>query len=466
MLERLSNWFAVEPAISLLMTVVAVVLFGATFNKKSGELDKFWPWVRCGIEALVRAGLFLGLLWSFRAILNNNNTTFNATHGSLSEANMQSAQSIWGRPHIQRELSVNHYIDTVVQEELPREDPTQPPIYKNVTVRRHIPQNSIVSFVGDVKMELSERKKGYALYSGYIIRAQFTYEVLNDSNLETEAEFTFPMSPGQRVFEDFQITLDGQDISSKLQFAPDQITWTSVMAPRQHHTITVVYTSRGMETFYYQIPAQRNIRDFVLTLTIDRLPLTQLNYPEGILTPTRIASTSDGRGSVLVWQLDRAITTAGMGVALPQPEQPGAQVLRVLWNSPYALTLLVTMLALTLLILGVPMRFLDLALLAAVYCAQFLLMAAVSDYWFGFWGSLVLGTVLTGFLTYLLFREQSSKLLRNLIYALVGFFALVYPLAGLLTEVTHRHTFDNLVQVTLILYLFGISLYARRSQAK
>jgi len=309
-------------------------------------------------------------------------------------------------------------------------------------------------------------KKGYALYSGYIIRAQFTYEVLNDSNLETEAEFTFPMSPGQRVFEDFQITLDGQDISSKLQFAPDQITWTSVMAPRQHHTITVVYTSRGMETFYYQIPAQRNIRDFVLTLTIDRLPLTQLNYPEGILTPTRIASTSDGRGSVLVWQLDRAITTAGMGVALPQPEQPGAQVLRVLWNSPYALTLLVTMLALTLLILGVPMRFLDLALLAAVYCAQFLLMAAVSDYWFGFWGSLVLGTVLTGFLTYLLFREQSSKLLRNLIYALVGFFALVYPLAGLLTEVTHRHTFDNLVQVTLILYLFGISLYARRSQAK
>ena len=122
------------------------------------------------------------------------------------------------------------------------------------------------------------------------------------------------------------------------------------------------------------------------------------------------------------------------------------------------------MLALTLLILGAPLRFLDLALLAAVYSAQFLLMAAVSDYLFGFLGALVSGTVLTGVLTYLLFRGTHSKLLRRLIYLLVGFFALVYPLAGLLTEVTYRNTFDNLVQVILILYLFGISLYARRSQ--
>jgi hypothetical protein len=144
-----------------------------------------------------------------------------------------------------------------------------------------------------------------------------------------------------------------------------------------------------------------------------------------------------------------------------QPEQPGAKVLRVLQNSPYALTLLGTMLALTLLILNVPLRFIDLALLSAVYCVQFLIMAGVSDYAFGFWGSLVLGAGLTGFLTFLLFRRLPSRLLRVLIYSLVAFFTLVYPLSGLLSETIQRNSFENIVQVGLILYIFGLALYAR-----
>ena len=163
----------------------------------------------------------------------------------------------------------------------------------------------------------------------------------------------------------------------------------------------------------------------------------------------------------MTWKLDRAITVAGMGVALLQPEQPGARVLRVLLSSPYALTLLIAMLALTLLIRGEAVSFLDLALLSGAYCVQFLIMAAVSDFFFGFWGSLVFGALLTGVLTFLLFRRHSSKSLRVLIYLLAAFFTLVYPLSGLLTQVTQRNSFDSLVQVGLIVYLFGLSLYSQ-----
>ncbi|MEA3397473.1 MAG: hypothetical protein U9R05_08430, partial [Chloroflexota bacterium] len=215
------------------------------------------------------------------------------------------------------------------------------------------------------------------------------------------------------------------------------------------------------ETFYYQAPNQRNIQNFVLTLTVDRLPVDLLNYPEGCLTPTEIQPTADGKGSILTWQLDRAITVAGMGVALPQPEQPGAKVLRVLRNSPYALTLLGTMLVLTLLILGQPIHFLDLALLSGAYSVQFLIMAAISDLFLGFWGSLILGAALTGTLTYLLFRRLPSRLHRTLIYTLAGFFTIVYPLSGLLTQAAQRNSFDSLVQVGMIIYLFGLSLYTQ-----
>jgi len=464
MLNRFVTWMSVEPAVGLMMTIAAIVIFGASFIGSTE--NAFWPWVRRVIEAAAKALLFLGLLWAFRAILNDNYATFNSTHGSVSEANLQSARSIWGRPHVQRELGVNHWIETVEQEEIPRQDPSEPPLYRNIEVRRHVPQNSILSFTGQVDLTLSEREKGYAYYSGFEADCRFEYEVINDSDMETEAEFNFPLAPQQTMYENFQISVDGQDISSWLRVADDNVWWKEMMGPQERRKIIVTYTSRGMDYFYYQVPYKREIKDFTLTLTVDRLPVSMLNYPEGCLTPKEIGPTSDGQGSVLVWTLDRAITTAGMGIALPSPEQPGADVTRVLWRSPYALTLLISTLGLTLLILREPVRFLDLALLASTYCVQFLVMAAVSDFFLGFWGSLILGAILTGVMAFLLLRTHPSRLLRILVLILVGFFAVLYPLSGLLSDVAQRHSFDGGVQAGLIIYLFGLSLYTRLSKRK
>ncbi len=90
-----------------------------------------------------------------------------------------------------------------------------------------------------------------------------------------------------------------------------------------------------------------------------------------------------------------------------------------------------------------------------------LCMVVTGTFFFGFWGSLVFGALLTGLLTFLLFRRHSSRLLRVLMYLLVGFFTLGYPLSGLFTQVTQRNSFDGLVQVGLIVYLFGLSLYSQ-----
>jgi hypothetical protein len=466
MIDRIINWFTLEPAVSMLMVTTAIVLFGSAFLAYKETSGDFWPWMRRIIEASVAALLFLGLMWAFRAILNDNVNTFYATHGSVSDISLNSAWSIWGRPHTQVELTVDHTHEVEVQEELPREDPTQPPLYRNVTQIQEVPQNSITGFVGDVQMTLSEREKGYAFYSGYIVDVTLKYDILNDSNIETDAAFTFPLSPGQTLFEDFVVNMDGEDLSPDLRFAPDTISWNTRMKPHQHSQVVITYASRGMDYFYYQIPVQREIKNFSLKLTVDRLPVSLLNYPDGVITPTDIASTEDGQGSILTWNLDRAITTAGMGVALYQPEQPGAQVLRVLVLSPYALTLLGAMLALTLLIWGLQVRFLDLALLSAVYTMQFLLMAALSDYFFGFWGSLLVGAGLTMFLSFLLFRKLPSRSLRVVIYILVAFFTIIYPLSGLLPELSQQNAFNMLLQSGLILYITLLSLYAGRHKTE
>ncbi|MBK9926511.1 MAG: hypothetical protein IPP66_14645 [Anaerolineales bacterium] len=461
--NHLTNWVNVEPMVGLLMLITAIVLFGSAFRDYKEDNISFWPWLRRFLEictrALIGAIMFVGLMWAFRIILNDNVASFYSTHGSLSDVSRSSAFTIWGRPHRQVELTVNHSIEVEEQQEQPRENPDDPPVYKTVLVRKDVPQNSIIGFAGDVDMKLSEREKGYALYSGYTLGVKLVYQVVNDSNVLTDADFTFPLSNGQTLFEDFIISMDDVDMSSKLRVANDLVSWRTQMKPGQKSEIIITYSSRGMDYFYYQIPVQREIKDFILTLTVDRLPISLVNYPDGVITPTEIKPTADRRGSILTWKLDRAITVAGMGVSLMPPEQPGAQVLRVLVVSPYALTLLGAMLALTMLIWGTTVRFLDLSLLSAVYSMQFLLMAAISDYFLGFWESLVVGALLTLFLSYLLFRKLPTREMRLSVYGLILFFTTIYPLSGLLTDVSQQNAFHAFVQVGMISYIAGLSLY-------
>lgn len=469
-IDKLINWVNVEPTVGLLMLITAFVLFASGFRSYNESHEGFWPWLKQLLESTVKAALmallFVGLMWAFRVILNDNVATFYSTHGSLSDISRSSAQTIWGRPHQQVELTVNHTHEVQVQEELPQKDPSDPPKYKTVTVRQSVPQNSIVGFVGDVKMTLSEREKGYAFYSGYVIDVALNYDLVNDSNILTDAEYKFPLSSGQSLFENFIIKMDDVDMSPKLRIGGDVVSWTIKMLPHQKSKIKITYSSRGMDYFYYQIPVQREIKAFVLTLTVDRLPVSLLNYPDGVITPSEVKPTPDGRGSILTWKLDHAITVAGMGVALLPPEQPGAQVLRVLVISPYALTLLGAMLALTMLLWGQKIRFLDLALLSGVYSIQFLIMAALSDYFFGFWGSMIVGALLTLFLSFLLFRSLPSRALRISIYGLVVFFTVFYPLSGLLTELAQQNAFNTMVEVGLILYIVGLSLFVNKRETQ
>ena len=74
---------------------------------------------------------------------------------------------------------------------------------------------------------------------------------------------------------------------------------------------------------------------------------------------------------------------------------------------------------------------------------------------------LILGVILTSALAFLLYRRHRSRLLRILVSALVLFFALLYPLSSLISDLTQRNSVNALVQVGLIIYLFGLSLYSR-----
>jgi len=118
-------------------------------------------------------------------------------------------------------------------------------------------------------------------------------------------------------------------------------------------------------------------------------------------------------------------------------------------------------LALTLLILGYPVNLLEMALLVGVYSVEYLVMAGISDFFFGFWGSLIIGAGLTLILAFLLFRNLPSRLLKILLFGLIAFFTVLYPLSGLLDQIASLNSFNAMLQAGMIVFLFGLSLYSR-----
>jgi multisubunit Na+/H+ antiporter MnhB subunit len=96
LIDRFFGWMTVQPTLGLLMVVVALGLFAVALNRNTDKSNSLWPWIRRLIESSISAVLFLGLLWTFRNVLTNTSSTFNSTHGSLSDVNLRSAQSIWG----------------------------------------------------------------------------------------------------------------------------------------------------------------------------------------------------------------------------------------------------------------------------------------------------------------------------------------------------------------------------------
>jgi hypothetical protein len=453
--DRISSWISLEPIAMFLMITTVVILFIRTF-RKNGKPENgrpgFWDWARRILESLAVAFLFLGILWAFRAVLDDTTSAFQQDHGRVSETNYNSVERIWGGPLVQRELAVRHYIEATRKEEIPREDVTKPPLYREVTETVEVEQNSIQSFKGTVDLKLNMRKKGSAYYSGYESEVSFIYKIKNDSKVTTDAVFTFPLSESQVMYDRFRIFEGPRDMGDLLRFREGEIQWSRKMTPGEETTLSISYFSRGMDVFYYQIPEPREIRNFSLTLTVDRLAVTDVNYPGGCIPPTEpIVATSDGRGSVLAWKFDRAVTSAGMGLALPSPEQPGVLVTKALVRSPYALIFLVTAVCLTLLAQGMGARLVEIALIAAMYSLPYILMASISDFFLGFWGTIILGTVLALALSFLLFRKYPKPTQWRL-YGLVGFFSLVYPMIGLLDDA--QTALDGIVTILLIVYLF------------
>ena len=473
MITRIANWIGQEPFLSLLvlLTLIGWAIF--VFIQTKDNQVTFWLWLRRIIVVFATWMLFVGLLGIFNILLQRNLDTYQTLHGSfvapesLSAIGWRATRALWGGSIIQYDLIVKQFVEQEIQQELPVSDITSAPRYRTVTQRVEIPQDSVVGFHGVVEIEHTgqdQRDKGEPAYNSLMIYATYEYQVQNTAETETEAEFTFPLTPTHRLITDFNVLLNGESISPRLLFSPGGVSWVHKMSPGQSDQIIVKYTSQGTESYTYLIRENRSIRNFIFEVNVTNTRLFSLYiFPSGENIGYERSSISDGKGEHIYWKMDNIFVAPRLDIVmtqLPQPYAPSDTTLRMLQHSPNGLILLVTLLTLTFFLQNTPPRFSELLLLCAIYSAFFLTLAGLSSF-LSFNGALLCGALLTLPMAVLFSRHFSSRVLQFTTFTLFGIFILLYPRISLAENIVRQQQLEYSAQGAIIFYLFGFALFSR-----
>src|SRR5216117_613314 len=436
---RASDLADVEPLIALFLGAALLAVFHSAFLQSKPHTDPSGKssllWTLYGhfthlVRALMLVMLLVATISVLRIYLRQTVSNFQRSHGRVTQANYDAVRTIWGAEQEQGELKIEIYTDAEVTERIESEDLTKPAVLRKKIVRHPVTDNPFVAARHEIVLKQNPRKKGSAYYGGYETDCRFSWKLNNPAGSPQKCNLTFPLPASRAMYDELSATLNGTDVLPQMQLRDATLMLARDLQPNEALDFKIAFKSRGVSFWYFQVREPREIRDFLLTLTLPDLPKARLNYPGSCMTPTDIQPTNSARGCVLTFRLDHAISNQGMGVALPSLPQPGEMTNAVLGETERAWLLLFAMLTLTLTLAQVGHAAVLSILFGAATAFAYGLLGDFSDILFGFLGTavLVLIPLLLG-LAKLLTRVSSGAAIKALAFQflIVG---ILYPCAA------------------------------------
>lgn len=436
LLGRAGDLLGTEPILALFLGAALVAVFLSTsLNWRNGaspgaSASTGWTIYRQIsriVWALVLTACLGATIGVVRSYLSRTYWQHRQTHGRVSETNLDAVRTIWGAEQQQCELTARLWYEVEETERLKSEDPTRPEIVRTKRVQRSVNGNAYASARHAVTLKQNPRKKGSAMYPGYETDCRFTYRLKNPADRDVKTTLHFALPSWSAMYNDLAVSLNGQSVLDRLEMQENTLVVYHELKTNETCDFEVAFKSRGLSYWYFQITETREIRDFVLTLSLPDLARDNLNYPEGCMTPTSLEPTADGRGSVLTFALDRAISNKGMGVAMPRLEQPGETTGAVLAQSANGWLLLVAAVVLSLTLAGLRHPVLVSLIVAVATAFGYGLMAGLSDTVLGFWGTFALVWIpLYGLMNWLIVTAHPTSEGRWLTVQVIAY-GIVFP---------------------------------------
>lgn len=434
---RASDLAQSQPILALCLGAALLAVFVSFWRRQPARVDGHatlaWTLYHQAGRFLLAIAVVLLLvqaLGMLRTYLRKSVAHFQQTHGRVTAANYHAVQTIWGAQQAQRELTLKIHYEEEVTERTEFEDPTKPAIIRKKIARHNVVGNPFISAAHSITLTQNPRRKGSALYGGYDTVCRFTWKLRSPAERPTRGTLRFPLPADGAMYDDLAATLNGEDILPAMELSDAALVLSRDLAPREELDVAISFKSRGMTYWYFQVAEPRAIRDFTLTLNLPDLSTNRLNYPEGCMSPTTLRSTPDGRGSVLVYRLEHAISQKGMGIALPDLPQPGATTSAVLEQTERAWMLMAAAILLTLILSEVRRGLLFGVFFVTALALAYGLLGDFSDLLFGFWGTAAAVLVPLLLVIARLIDRSVGGRPGQVLAGLVLLFGIVYPAAA------------------------------------
>jgi hypothetical protein len=460
---RLPHFFLDEP-VGVLLSALVAFLIGGYYRKRLGKIG----WSRSVLFSAILSLTFFGLIFGGYAFMESNIVSFSTLHqsftsgGSISWSKWRNALKEWGGPITQHDLQVSHYFETSILATLPVTDPSRPLLYQTYTARQIVPQNSIVHFQGNVKL-ISGKKMDADKFNGFFIDAHYGYDVVNQSEMEVETEFLFPLARTDGFFENIHVQADGREVDG-LQVNNGNLFWVLHMEPNQKVTISISYTSKGTDGYQYVVSQAREIKNFNLSISSDDPNIFVSVTPSGESIHQNLGLLSDGSLSFDVL-INHIVAAPVVGISYVQTTNPYAPLdlfLRLLKFVPRSILFLTAVSVLILLISQVSFGFVDLVIIQASFWLYVLILILLGPVVENPKWILIASSVLTsGLIIWALKHLKMSRFpLVSLLFwiiAMLGF----YPLTGEFVNTFPFNQYDNVALVTILVYTFSYLLWSR-----
>jgi hypothetical protein len=474
------NWVRAESLAYLWLAISAVSLLGVTFthqHKDDGQIPAF-GW-RLSLS-LARVLGFVGLLVMFPFLLRSAYMAFEKVNGSfliggsLSNVGWQEWRDRYGGHVTQQDLRVSQYVPVETVEAIPPADTSQPTLYRHVTVEQPVLQSSIQRFRSTVGINLVAPVQRTDTYGAYKLSALYEYLIINPSDDTTRAEFQFPLSKDTLLFDDIQVSVDGQEFTG-YQVISETLTWDRSLMPGEQIAIAVQYDATGMDWFVFESTEPREINDFNLAVTVDTHSCCISTNPDN--GSIQLDIQAEPTYQVITWTISQAIVAPRLGMSLRQhwAYAPYHAMIVTLPYAPRGFILCFSLVMLTFLLCRAPVRLRQIALLACLFALPYLILMAgglpapssippdqLAQYQVNLLP--VISLILLG-LAFMVLRGQ-ARLPMLLVLAIFTLFMAGYPFIGLLPDEQKRNTYEGIIQVVMLAYLFLLVLWMRVRGAK
>jgi hypothetical protein len=326
----------------------------------------------CGLSLLFYTFLG-GTYFSFRDIYSSYPPA-----ESEEQAEWQEAVRQWGSTITQEELSVKQTVKRTKQVEVGGSGQDTHGYIQ--TTYEDVDQDGILGFYGLLEIQRLDRSRSDPLYNAFTLWAHYEYDVANPLDEPTRAEFRFPLSEND-LFEDVRLTVDDQEIASR-RVEGSALIWEMDLTPRQHVKVVIEYRTRGIGKYSYSAATQDVIENFVLTFTVNTSEIATGVTPQTDVLQSEVNELGDGEGESITFRLtNQSIINPRIAIYfLPAslPYRASTKVIALASLAPRALMLFLTLTVLTFLICDLQVELRKLALLATVFCLQFVGLMGMS----------------------------------------------------------------------------------------